>query len=271
MPHAQVNGVSLYYEVHGRGDPLVLIAGQGSDHRSWDVVREDFARQHQVIVFDHRGTGLSDKPRTPAYSTRGFAADVIGLLDHLGIRRAHAYGVSMGGRVCQWLGIEHGSRVGALVLGCTTPGNAHGVARSAAIQREMANRPESIEAAVDQMVANMVSHGFAVSHPEYVESIRQRFLNPIPDYARRLHFTASEEHDAWDRLPEIAAPTLVIHGDSDLVNPTANARLLADRIHGAELHIIPGGRHGYFVEFRATASHVVTNFLRRHPLGYATS
>ncbi|MEP6871851.1 MAG: alpha/beta fold hydrolase, partial [Anaerolineaceae bacterium] len=96
MPYAPVDDVSIYYEELGSGEPLLLVMGQGSDHHGWDAVREDFALRHRVIVFDHRGTGESDKPRKPAYSIEGFAADAIGLLDHLGIERAHAYGISMG-------------------------------------------------------------------------------------------------------------------------------------------------------------------------------
>lgn len=266
MAYAQVNGVSLYYEVHGEGEPLLLLSGQGSDHHGWDGVREDFAAHYRVIVFDHRGTGLSDKPEAPPYSTRGFAADAVGLLDHLGIQRAHAYGISMGGRICQWLGIDYPDRIGSLVLGCTTPGNAHGVARPAEVNEGMANRPDDPDAALAFLLPLMVSPAYAAAHPEYVERLRERYRNPIPAFARRLHYLASEGHDAWDLLPRITAPTLVIHGDDDLVNPTANAYLLAQRIPGAELYIVRGGRHGYFVEFREEASAVVLDFLRRHPL-----
>ena len=134
MPFAKLPDVSLYYEEVGTGDPLVLISGQGGDHRGWDFVRDDFAAHYRVITFDHRGTGQSDKPADPPYSTRGFANDAVALLDVLGIQRAHAYGISMGGRICQWLGIEHGDRIGALVLGCTTPGNAHGIQRPADVK-----------------------------------------------------------------------------------------------------------------------------------------
>lgn len=266
MPYAKVNGVSLYYEVHGDGEPLLLVSGQGSDHHGWDDVRDDFTPHFRVIVYDHRGTGLSDKPGEPPYSTRGFAADAVGLLDHLGIDRAHAYGISMGGRICQWLGIDHPGRVGALVLGCTTPGNAHGVSRPPAVNEGMANRPSDPEAALAFLLPQMVSPQYASAHPEYVERLRERFRNPIPPFARRLHYLASEGHDSWDALPSITAPTLVIHGDSDEINPTANAYLLAERIPGAEIYIVKGGRHGYFIEFREEASHVVLDFLRRHPL-----
>lgn len=102
MPFATASdGIRLYYEEIGQGEPLLLINGQGGDHTGWDGVRDDFAGRYHVIVFDHRGTGQSDKPTEPPYSTRGFAQDVISILDHLNIPRAHAYGISMGGRICQ--------------------------------------------------------------------------------------------------------------------------------------------------------------------------
>ncbi len=134
MPFAVTSdGVHLYYEVEGTGEPLLLIAGRASDHHLWNPVRKEFARHYQVIVYDPRGTGQSDKPETPPYSTRGFAQDAVAILDHLSLPRAHAYGVSMGGMVGQWLGIDSPERLGGLVLGCSTPGNAHGVRRSAEI------------------------------------------------------------------------------------------------------------------------------------------
>src|SRR5262249_15655553 len=95
---------------------------------------------------------------------------------------------------------------------------------------------------------------------------KARLANPLPAYALRLHYQASEGYDAWDLLPGIKAPTLVIHGSEDVVNMTANAYLLAERIPGAELYIVQGGRHGYASEFREEASRVVLDFLIRHPL-----
>ena len=113
MPLATTpDGTRLYFETLGSGAPLLLLAGQSSDHREWDGVRADFAAHHRVIVLDYLGTGQSDKPSAPAYSTRGFAQDAVAVMDQLGIERAHAYGVSMGGRVAQWLGIDHPQRLG---------------------------------------------------------------------------------------------------------------------------------------------------------------
>lgn len=92
------DGVRLYY---GDGQrTTLLVAGQGSDHRMWQSVVADFAQDHRVIVHDHRGTGQSDKPEAPPYSTRACQRDRVAILDDLGIDRAHAYGVSMAGRIC---------------------------------------------------------------------------------------------------------------------------------------------------------------------------
>src|ERR1700730_86925 len=114
MPFATIpDGTRLYYEEVGTGEPLLLVSGQGQDHILWNGIRDDLTDHYHVIVYDHRGTGQSDKPSSPPYSTRGFAQDAIALLDHLGIARAHAYGHSMGGCVSQWLSIDHGERIGA--------------------------------------------------------------------------------------------------------------------------------------------------------------
>jgi pimeloyl-ACP methyl ester carboxylesterase len=266
MPYATASdGTQLYFEEWSTtGDPLLLISGQGGDHTGWYALRNDFAKKYHVIVYDHRGTGRSDKPTAPPYSTRGFAQDAIAILDHLNIPRVHAYGLSMGGRICQWLGIDHAERIGALVLGCTTPGNVHGVARSPEINAHMTQPSADPVEGVRFLLSTLYSPAWIAAHPEIEAYVLQ--APQLPEYVRQLHYRASEGHDSWDLLPTIQAPTLVIHGSEDELNPTANAPLLAERIPNAELYLVKGGRHGYFIEFREEASRVVNDFLARHPL-----
>jgi pimeloyl-ACP methyl ester carboxylesterase len=263
MPFATAaDGARLYFEVVGSGEPLILISGQSTDHRGWKYVRNDFAAQYQVIVYDHRGTGSSDMPEAPAYSTRGFAADAVAVLDHLQIERAHAYGVSMGGRVCQWLGIDHPQRIGALIMGCTTPGNAHGVRRPPHVDALMKSGDDP-----QRLLDLLVSAPWARLNQEFlVELAAAAIRYPMPRYAKKLHYRASEAHDAWDLLHAIRAPTLLLHGSEDQVNLPINARLLAQRIPAAQLHILEGARHGYFWEFRGQANRIVLEFLGQHPL-----
>lgn len=264
MPLATAeDGARLAYEVleptdgaAGPGEPLLLLSGQGLDRGMWDRAAPDFAAAgYRVVRWDYRGTGESDAPDAP-YSTRGFAADAVAVLDAAGVARAHAYGISMGGRVAQWLALDSPARVGALVLGATTPGNAGGVGRDAEAERLLrVGDPVGLA----DLIA---SPAFFAAHPDATAFV-QRSLRP---HARRLHFQASAEHDAWELLGGITASTLVLHGGDDRLNPTANAPLMAARIPGAELAMIPGARHGYVEEFREEAARIVIEFLRRHPL-----
>ena len=254
MPYAEAgDGVRLAYQSQGDGFPLLLLAGQSNNHHWWDGVREDFHGSHRTITFDYRGTGGSDKPDIP-YSTRGFADDAIAVLDAAGIDRADVYGTSMGGRVAQWIAAEYPGRVRALVLGCTSPGARHGVDRGNDIRRLLADPATAQQTLLDLMYT-----------PDWLARTTgpyQTLGDPgMPSYAQRRHLIASHRHDAWDVLPTIAAPTLVVHGADDRFNPVANAPLIAERIPGASLALIPGARHAYFEEFRSTASPLVRDFL----------
>ena len=247
------DGVRIAYQVEGEGFPLLLIAGQSNNHHWWDGIREDFHGAHRTVTFDYRGTGDSDKPDI-AYSTPGFADDAIAVLDELGIERADVYGTSMGGRVAQWIAARHPDRVRALVLGCTSPGGKHAIERGPEIRHRLADPATAHQTLLDLMYT-----------PAYLARTTgpyQTLGDPVmPSYAQRRHLIASHRHDAWDALPDITAPTLVIHGADDRFNPAANAPLLADRIPGAQLEPIPGARHAYFEEFRSVAGPLVREFL----------
>ena len=139
------DGTDLAYRLRGSGPPLLLLPGQANDHTWWDRVAPELARHHTLVLVDPRGTGASgagpDGGRS-GYSTRGLAEDALAVLDHAGIGRTHVYGASMGGRVAQWNAADHPERVGALVLGCTSPGGEHGVERSAEVRASLAVRDE---------------------------------------------------------------------------------------------------------------------------------
>ncbi|MEV0230117.1 alpha/beta fold hydrolase [Nonomuraea sp. NPDC050786] len=258
MPFATaVDGVKLSYQIRGGGQPLLLLQGQANNHRWWDPVRADFEESFRTITFDYRGTGDSDKPDEP-YTTRGFATDVLAVLDELGVERAHVYGTSMGGRVAQWLAADHPERVGSLVLGCSSPGGAHGIERDNDVRRSLAQPDRA--AAERALLELMYTPAWLATRPGPHHTTGDPAM---PAYARRRHLAASAGHDSWDALPSIAAPTLVVHGTDDVFNPAANAPLLAGRIPGAELRMIEGARHAYFEEFREIASPLVLEFLRR--------
>ena len=250
------DGVWLAAEVIGAGDPLLLLAGQGSSHAMWGPVPQRLAEHHRVIAFDYRGTGESEEP-AGGYSTRGFAADAVAVLDAFDVPVAHVYGYSMGGRVAQWLAIDHPDRVGALVLGATSPGDRHGVPRPADVEARFAAGGDRTD--------------FLFS-PEFRRArlrmdVQHDWLQGTSTQARGRHYRASQDHDAWDRLGEITAPTLLLHGTEDVVNMPANSELMARRIPDARVQLIDGARHGYFEEYADEAEAAVVAFLAEHPLG----
>jgi 3-oxoadipate enol-lactonase len=249
------DGCRLAFQVGGAGPPLLLLAGQAGSHRWWTRVRPDFEAYRTAVTMDWRGTGDSDKPDEP-YRTRGFAADAIAVLDAAGVDRADVYGTSMGGRVAQWLAADHPDRVRRLVLGCTSPGGAHGVERSAEVRRRLAQPDPAANRAA--LLALMYTPQWLAANPEPYWTTGDPAM---PAHARRRHLWASGEHDAWDALPLIIAPTLVLHGDRDEFNPTANAALLAGRIPDARVELLAGARHAYFEECRAAAGRLVREFL----------
>jgi pimeloyl-ACP methyl ester carboxylesterase len=258
--HARaLDGTPIAYQREGADGtgrrPLLLLAGQSNNHHWWDRVRADFHATHTTITMDWRGTGDSGKPDEP-YSTPGLADDAAAVLDTLGLDRVDVYGTSMGGRVAQWLAARHPARVRRLVLGCTSPGGPHAVERDAAVRRAIAD-PDPTRA-LQTLLDLMYTPAWRAAHPGPYRTIGDARM---PAYARRRHLAASDAHDAWEALPRIQAPTLVLHGEDDRVTPPVNAGLIASRVPNARAEIIPGARHAYFEECRPRASELVTAFL----------
>ncbi|MDT2005276.1 alpha/beta fold hydrolase [Rhodococcus opacus] len=260
MPHAVTSdGTRIAYQDTGDGPPLLLLAGQANNHHWWDAVRPDFDRHFRTVTMDYRGTGASDKPDT-GYSTPLFADDAICVLDALGIDRAHVYGTSMGGRVAQWVAARYPERVRSLVLGCTSPGGPHAVERGRDVRSSLA-QPDP-DRARRALLDLMYTPDWLARNPGPYNTLGDP---DMPVHAKVAHLRASNGHDAWDALPSIGAPTLILHGTDDVLSPVDNAALLAERIPHAHRELLPGARHAYFDEHRTRASAAVVDFLGTPP------
>lgn len=246
----------IAFQVGGPADGpvLLLLAGQANNHHWWDHVRGGFEDTWRTVSLDQRGTGESRGPVTE-WSTRTFADDAAVVLEHLGGRPVAVYGTSMGGRVAQVLAARHPHLVDRLVLACTSPGGRHAHERDAAVRRSLADP----DPAARRRVLRDLFYTDAWPHrPEDSVLFGDRRMSAEET---RAHLRASGKHDAWDLLPDIAAPTLVLHGTDDVMVPTANAPLLAERIPGARLHLHEGGRHGFFEEFATEVTPLIRDFL----------
>ncbi len=273
MPIAKANGINIYYEIHGEGEPLVLIGGYGADSSAWFLQVPVFSREYKVITFDNRGTGRSDKPDVP-YTIKMMAADVKGLLDALNINAAHIWGPSMGGLIAQEFAIRYPKCVISLILGCTHCGGTHAITHPMAANRKLFD-----EERIKQLTERQIMEGTLpfLCNPEFIDKhhdIIEEWLTKKSEYPTPIHGYKQQAeavmgHDTYDRLPRIKAPTLIIQGSDDMAVPMANANVLASRIPNTEIAILKGLRHTFFVEGAQEANRIILDFLKRHPYSVA--
>jgi pimeloyl-ACP methyl ester carboxylesterase len=236
------------------GPPLLLLQGQANAHAWWTGLRDDFPA-YRAITFDYRGTGATVAEEDASWSTALFAEDAAAVLDACGVSGARVYGTSMGGRVGQLLAAQAPDRVSRLVLACTSPGGVLGLERDADVRRSLAQPDPAArrQALLDLMYT-----------PAWFRPGRRSHLLGDPGMTRRaqgLHLRVSAHHDAVDHLPRVSAPTLLLHGDADRMAPVENAELIAGLVPDSRVVLVPGGRHGFFDEFRDEVSAVVRDFL----------
>jgi len=265
MPHT-AGRPSLWYERRGSGAPLLLITGFGISGAVFEPVLDRYAERFSCIVFDNRGSGRSQAPLRPT-SMPELAADAVGLLDELGIASAHVYGVSMGGMIAQEVALRFPERVRGLVLGCTSPGGPRAVRPTVrelrAVATAAAGAPRS---PVDSTLAAVLfSERFRRDEPERAHFLLEHFRRHLPAaQGVAAQLLASVFHDTVSRLDQVQAPTLVLHGERDVMAPLGNARMLAERIPNAELAIVPGAGHAYALERPDVSFDLFASWYARH-------
>lgn len=249
MQSVQSNGLSFNLERRGSGEPLLFLGGTGWDLRDRpNPLDGPLAKQFEVILFDQRGMGQSDKPET-VYTMADYAADAAGILDALGIAKAHVVGFSFGGMVAQELAILHPAKVCKLVLVGTTSGGAGG--SSYPIHEFLDLDAETRARRGLEVMDNTFTPKWQAENPkEAARLVRERMIlaarradDAALEAGKRRQLKARAEHDCYDRLHLIKAPTLVIAGDRDGQAPVELARNLTARIQGARLVEVPGAHH----------------------------
>ncbi len=275
MPEITANGVRLHYDIHGpeAGEPLLLIMGLGAQMTRWpmEFVDELAGRGYRVIRYDNRDVGLSEKldaagaPDMPAvytalmvgqkpnvpYLLSDMAADAVGLMDGLGVERAHIVGASMGGMIAQMVAAEYPQRVLSLSSILSSTGNPALPPASPQAMERLTNRgpdpQHDLEAFLDHGVQSskvLGSPGYPVDEAELKAQLRsdyQRSFYPV-GFARQMAAIVASG-DRRKALATITAPTVVIHGADDPLVPKAGGEDTAANIPGAELHLIPGMGH----------------------------
>ena len=231
MPTQHVNDISMYYEVHGQGEPLVLIPGLSADVSDYARIIAELAKHFRVIAFDNRGAGRSDKPDAP-YSIAMMADDASALLDALGIRQAHIVGTSMGGRIAVDLALRHPEHVKSLVQ----------------VSTAMRPAPQTLWR---RLTLDVIPR---------IPLLRRLGKYPQPYYAFARQRAASRSYDATARLSEIHVPTLILHGKHDRSAPLALAEEMHAGIAGSRMITFGDGHIFFFLQPKQFVD-AITTFL----------
>lgn len=240
MAFASIDGIVIHHETRGRrGAPRVAFSNSlGTDFRIWNEVVAQLGDHFEILLYDKRGHGLSDAPPAP-YTIADHAADLLGLLDHLGWERTSIVGLSVGGLIGQEIAVRHPARLDRLVL-CDTGakigsdelwnGRIRGVER------------DGLGSIADGIITRWFTPAYAREHPAeragWLNMLRQ---TSVAGYAGTC--AALRDADLTGEIGRIAAPTLALVGDADLSTPSDLVRATAGAIPGARFEIVPRSGH----------------------------
>jgi pimeloyl-ACP methyl ester carboxylesterase len=246
MAFAQNDGVKIYWRESGQGEPLLMIMGLGYTADMWHHIEPALAQHCRLIMFDNRGVGQSDAP-PGRYQMSEMADDAAAVLDAAGVKSAHVFGFSMGGYVAQEFALTNPARVRSLILGGTSFGGDQAILASREVLDILqARKTMSPEEGVHALVP-AVYH--SATPQERVDADLEIRLSSFPSaqgYGGQLQ--AIQMWSSFERLDQLKAETLVLHGDSDQLVPTQNGHLLAQALPNAQLEILHAASHVFFTD-----------------------
>jgi len=261
MALVENQGAKIYWDEQGQGEPVLLIMGLAYPSQMWYRTRPLLASLYRTVALDNRGIGQSDVPQGP-YPIALMASDAAAVLDAAGIESAHVFGVSMGGMIAQEFALQYPARVRSLILGSTAAGGPAAVrAEPEAIQMLMRREKMSPEQAAEASLPFIYDPTTPRARIDEDLAIRRPWFPSPEGYAAQLQGILGWE--AYSRLGQIAAPTLVMHGESDRLVPPGNGKLIAERIPCAKLVMIPHASHLFLTDQTEVSHHAILQFLNQ--------
>jgi 3-oxoadipate enol-lactonase len=263
MPQFQTNGIELFYQIQGTGEPLLLISGFLCDHTYWSLLIPSLTKQYQVIRLDNRGMGRSSTSNY-AYSIKQMATDTAALVEHLGIDKVHVAGHSMGGQIAQELALAHPEKMlSLLLLSSLAKGDEH----FNAIIETWGDLARILDLELyEKVILPWIFTNAFYSTPGAIETIINMAVNyPFPPIPQELyyHSRAITSSDIRFRLNCIHCPTLVLVSRQDILTPVKFSEELVQGIPNAELVVLDSGGHGFIIESPETVAQAICNFLAK--------
>lgn len=264
MPFANASGATIHYVIEGGGrDTLVLVMGLGGHASEWGgAFIADLASDRRAVLMDNRGIAQS-QTTAQNWTLQDMAADVVAVIDALGLPNVHLAGTSMGGMIAQLVAAEHPARVSRLVLLSTSFGGHESILPEPRAAAVLAPPPSmSIAEQRRQGLRALTTDAFAEDHAELIELlVAQRERIPTPGHTFKVQFDAVLQSDRSEIVNRIRCPTLVIHGDQDPLIPVENGRRLAKRIPGAKFELLEGCGHLPHLERPEESARLIREFL----------
>ena len=262
MPVVKAGNIHMYYEVHGQGEPLLLIMSMGNDLSGWQGQIPQLSTKYRVLAFDNRGSGRTEAPDAP-YTIAMMADDTAALMEALGMAKANVLGKSMGGYIAEELAIRHPGRVASLMLAATSIGPY--IAEAPILESWVREKAQGMnKKTLFQLMLPFIFTDKTFEEPENVrmavETIASR-PQATPAYAMRRQFIACAEHSARGRTGDVDAPTLVLAGSEDLFIPFSLSAELAAVFPNGRLVVLKGGGHELNVDVPEKFNKAVLDFL----------
>jgi 3-oxoadipate enol-lactonase len=259
MAFVENQGAKIYWDEEGQGAPILLIMGLGYPSQMWYRTRPLLAQRFRTIAFDNRGVGRSDVPAGP-YPIPLMASDAAAVLDAASVESAHIYGISMGGMIAQEFALRYPNRVRSLILSCTSAGGPNAVrAEPEVTQLVLARGQMAPSEAAEAAIPFIYNPETPRARIDEDLAVRKEWFPRPEAYMNQLKGIFTWE--AFSRLGQIKAPTLVIHGDADRLVPPGNGQLIAARISNAKLVLIANAGHIFWTDQPEAAWRAVRDFL----------
>ena len=250
MPYIKANGINMYYEEQGSGDPVLLIMGITAPGSVWEKHADYWKQSFRCIMPDNRGVGFTDKP-DGAYTTAQMADDMAALLEALDIKEAQVVGVSMGSTIAQQMALRHPDKVKSIALLCPW---ARCDRKAVAVFHHMMHakrlRPEEFSNFAQQLIYSKSSWDDDAVYNSLMDGQKAEASNPFPQPLHGLEGQAHAciTHDVLADLPTIRKPCLVVGGKEDIFTPEWMAREVAGAIPGSELYLYEDAGHVFHWE-----------------------
>ena len=262
MPTLSCNNLNLYYEIHGQGEPLLLIMGLGGQTNHWSLQIPLLKEYYKVIVFDNRGMGKSDIP-TEKYTTQIMAEDTIALLNALKIEKTHILGYSLGSLIAQNIALFHSERVDKLILAATSANITSYATFILTFWKDLIEKNFPFEVQLQASLPFLFS-------PHFFENSRQacdlvhlslKYNSPPSLFGFKRQLEAILQHDTNEQLKKITSETLILAGENDLITPPQEAQLVSEQIPKSTINILHPAGHAFYIESSDMFNAAVLSFL----------